>query len=183
MNREEARQRISELSAEISRHNHNYYVLSRPVITDYAFDMLLEELIRLEKEFPEFADPDSPTQHVGGDITREFRQVQHKYPMLSLSNTYSEDEVRDFDARVHKLIAEEVEYVCELKFDGVAIGLTYRDGQLIQAVTRGDGIQGDDVTTNVKTIHNVPIHLQGRGYPPEFEIRGEIILPHKALNG
>ena len=181
MNKEEAKKRITELSEQIRRHNYNYYILSQPAISDFEFDMLLEELIRLEKEFPEFVEPDSPTQHVGGDITREFKQVRHKYPMLSLSNTYSEEEVRDFEARIQKLISENVEYVCELKFDGVAIGLTYKNGILAQAVTRGDGIQGDDVTTNVRTIHSIPLRLHGSGYPMEFEVRGEIILPHKSF--
>jgi DNA ligase (NAD+) len=181
MSNEEAKKRITDLSEQIRRHNYNYYVLSQPAISDFEFDMLLEELIRLEKEYPQFAEPDSPSQHVGGDITKEFQQVRHKYPMLSLSNTYSEEEVRDFEARVQKLISEKVEYVCELKFDGVAIGLTYKNGLLSQAVTRGDGIQGDDVTTNVKTIQSIPLRLQGSGFPAEFEIRGEIILPHKSF--
>lgn len=181
MNKEEAKKRITELSEQIRRHNYNYYILSQPAISDFEFDMLLEDLIRLEKEFPEFVEPDSPTQHVGGGVTREFKQVRHKYPMLSLSNTYSEEEVRDFEARIQKLISENVEYVCELKFDGVAIGLTYKNGILTQAVTRGDGMQGDDVTTNVRTIHSIPLRLHGSGYPTEFEIRGEIILPHKSF--
>jgi len=181
MNREEARQRIGQLTAEINLHNHNYYDLSMPTITDYEFDRLLEELIRLEKEFPEFADPASPSQRVGGGITKEFRQVRHTYPMRSLSNTYSEEEIRDFEGRVHKLLGEETEYICELKFDGVAIGLTYQDGVLVQAVTRGDGVQGDDVTTNVRTIHSIPLRLQGDNYPSQLEIRGEIILPRKSF--
>ncbi|MFZ4564657.1 MAG: DNA ligase LigA-related protein, partial [Bacteroidales bacterium] len=181
MERSQAKERIEFLSEEIRRHNHSYYVLSRPVISDFDFDMLLQELIRLEKDFPEFIEPDSPTQHVGGGITKAFRQVAHKYPMLSLGNTYSEDEIRDFEDRIHKFIGDEVEYVCELKFDGVAIGLTYRGGRLIQAITRGDGVRGDDVTTNVKTIRSIPLKLQGNGYPEEFEIRGEIILPHASF--
>lgn len=181
MNREEARQRIGQLTAEINLHNHNYYDLSMPTITDYEFDRLLEELIRLEKEFPEFADPASPSQRVGGGIIKEFLQVRHTYPMRSLSNTYSEEEVRDFESRVHKLLGEDTEYICELKFDGVAIGLTYRDGVLVQAVTRGDGVQGDDVTTNVRTIHSIPLRLQGDNYPSLLEIRGEIILPRKSF--
>ena len=181
MENTEAKQRIAELSDEIRRHNHNYYVLSKPEIGDFEFDMLLAELIRLETEHPEFIEPGSPTQHVGGGITKEFRQVQHKYPMLSLGNTYSEEEIRDFEERIHKLIGDEVEYVCELKFDGVAIGLTYRHGTLVQAVTRGDGVQGDDVTTNIKTIRSIPLKLHGTGFPYEFEIRGEIILPHASF--
>ena len=143
--------------------------------------MLLNELISLEKEFPEFTEPDSPTLHVGGAVTKDFVQVQHRYPMMSLGNTYSEDEILDFAERIRKLIGEGVEYVCELKFDGVAIGLTYRHGRLMQAVTRGDGIQGDDVTTNIRTIRSIPLKLHGSGYPDEFEIRGEIILPHESF--
>jgi DNA ligase (NAD+) len=181
MNREEARQRIGQLTDEINLHNHNYYDLSMPTITDYEFDLLMEELIQLEKEFPEFADPASPSQRVGGGITKEFRQVRHTSPMLSLSNTYSEEEVRDFEERIHKLLGEKTEYICELKFDGVAIALTYRDGILVQAVTRGDGVQGDDVTTNVRTIRSIPLRLQGDNYPSLFEIRGEIILPRKSF--
>ncbi len=181
MDKLQAMQRMERLSEELRQHNYNYYVLSKPVIGDYEFDTLLAELISLEKKYPEFADPCSPTQHVGGGITKEFRQVVHRYPMLSLGNTYSEAEIRDFEERIHKLIGDEVEYVCELKFDGVAIGLTYRQGLLVQAVTRGDGIQGDDVTTNIKTIRSIPIKLRGEGYPEEFEIRGEIILPHSSF--
>jgi len=181
MNRDEARQKISELSDEIRRHNYNYYALSRPLISDYQFDSLLEELILLEKEFPELITPDSPTQQVGGSVTKEFRQVIHKYPMLSLGNTYSEQDIRDFDERIRKLVEGEIEYVCELKFDGVAIGLTYRAGRLVQAVTRGDGISGDDVTGNVRTIRSIPLKLLGSDYPDEFEIRGEVILPHSSF--
>ncbi len=178
----QARLRIEELSEEIRRHNYQYYVLSRPLISDYQFDLKLGELSALENEFPDFRFPDSPTQHIGGGITKEFRQVIHKYPMLSLGNTYSEQDIRDFEDRIHKLIGEEIEYVCELKFDGVAIGLTYLEGRLVQAVTRGDGVQGDDVTTNVKTIRSIPLKLRGQGYPVLFEIRGEIILPHSSFN-
>jgi len=181
MEREEARLRIARLTEEIRQHNYNYYVLSRPVITDYEFDQLLEELIRLEQEFPEFAATDSPTRRVGGEVTKEFQQVTHRYPMLSLGNTYSEQDVRDFEERVRKVIGEETEYACELKFDGVAIGLRYVDGLLVQAVTRGDGIRGDDVTANVRTIRSVPLRLNGSGFPSDFEIRGEIILPHSSF--
>ncbi len=181
MDKSHAQDRIAALSEEIRQHNHSYYVLSNPSISDFEFDMLLEELTRLEKEFPELIEPESPTQHVGGGITREFRQVQHKYPMLSLGNTYSEGDIRDFEDRIHKTIGDAVEYVCELKFDGVAIGLTYRDGRLVQAVTRGDGIRGDDVTTNVRTIRSIPLKLHGSGFPGEFEIRGEIFLPHASF--
>jgi DNA ligase (NAD+) len=181
MDKLQAKERIAALSDEIRKHNHNYYVLSRPTISDYEFDMLLAELIRLENEFPELIEPDSPTGHVGGGVTKEFMQVQHKYPMLSLGNTYSEEEIRDFEERIHKTIGDEVEYVCELKFDGVAIGLTYQNGRLVQAVTRGDGVRGDDVTTNIKTIRSIPLKLHGTGFPEEFEIRGEIILPHASF--
>ncbi|PKP34846.1 MAG: DNA ligase (NAD(+)) LigA [Bacteroidetes bacterium HGW-Bacteroidetes-17] len=184
MTQEEARQKIEKLSLEINYHNHRYYVLSEPMITDYDFDMLLEELIKLETLFPEFKKPDSPTQRVGGDITKDFRQVTHKYPMLSLGNTYSEAEILEFDQRVRKSLTDNFEYVCDLKFDGVAIGLTYVDGILTQAITRGDGSKGDDVTANVKTIRSIPLKLQGN-YPAEFEIRGEIFYPHdgfKKLN-
>lgn len=176
MNRIEAKKRIETLTDELRQHNHNYYVLNKPVIGDFDFDMLLEELINLETEFPEFAFPDSPTKRVGGDITKNFEQVTHIYPMLSLSNTYSEEEIRDFETRVHKLIGDEVEYVCELKYDGVSISLTYIDGLLDKAVTRGNGVQGDDVTANIKTIKSIPLKLDG-DYPQQFEIRGEIFIP------
>ena len=182
MDPEKAKERIRELSDEIRRHIYLYYVLSKPIISDFQFDQLLEELSNLEKEHPGLAEPDSPTQQVGGALTKEFRSVRHTYPMLSLGNTYSEEDIREFEERVHKTIGDEVEYVCELKFDGVAIGLTYRDGSLVQAVTRGDGIQGDDVTNNVRTIRSVPLKLQGSGYPDEFEIRGEIIMPHSSFD-
>ena len=182
MTTEEARERIKELTNLVRQHNYNYYVLSKPVISDFDFDLLLEELIRIENKFPELTEPDSPTKRVGGEITKEFRQVIHKYPMLSLSNTYSEEEVKEFTERVRKLIGDDVEYVCELKFDGVAIGLTYYLGLLVQAVTRGDGVQGDDVTANVKTIHSIPLRLQGTGFPEEFEIRGEIIMPRASFD-
>ncbi len=184
MTREEAKNKIEKLSTEINEHNHRYYVLSQPSIADFDFDMLLAELIQLEKDFPEFKSPESPTQRVGGDITKEFRQITHKYPMLSLGNTYSEADITEFDQRVKKLLNDDFEYVCELKFDGVAIGLTYTDGILTQAVTRGDGSKGDDVTANVKTIKSIPLKLKG-DYPKNFEIRGEIFYPHagfKKLN-
>ena len=173
----QAKTRIDELSKEIEKHNHNYYVLSQAVISDYEFDMMLEELIRLENEFPEFASPDSPSQRVGGKITKEFKAVTHKLPMLSLANTYSKEELEEFDNRVRKTITTPLEYVCELKYDGVAIGLTYINGRLSQAVTRGDGVQGDDVSNNVKTIRSLPLKLHG-DHPEDFEIRGEIYLPH-----
>ena len=176
MNKAKAQKRIAELTAILNDHNHKYYVLSRPVISDYDFDKLLEELAGLEKDFPEFATADSPTKRVGGDITKDFVQVDHKYPMLSLSNTYSEQELRDFDERVKKILDQDFEYVCELKYDGVSISLTYENGSLAKAITRGDGTKGDDVTGNIKTIRSIPLKLMGN-YPALFEIRGEIFIP------
>ena len=180
MSSEEVKRKIEDLSSEIEKHNYNYYSLSKPEISDYDFDKLLEELIALEKEYPEFQLPDSPSQKVGGTVTKEFKTVKHKYPMLSLANTYSEKEIWDFDKRVKKIIGNDVEYVCELKYDGVAIGITYVNGSLIKAVTRGDGVKGDDVTNNVKTIKSIPLKLRG-DFPAEFEIRGEIFFPHKGF--
>jgi len=180
MTKEEAIRRIDELTEEVNRYNYQYYVLSSPQISDYEFDLLLEELIRVEAEFPELITPDSPTQRVGADLTKEFVQVKHKYLMLSLGNTYSEEEIMDFDGRVRKLIGVNPEYVCELKYDGIAIGLTYRNGKLVQALTRGDGTQGDDVTTNVKTIKSIPMNLWG-DFPDEIEIRGEVFMPRSSF--
>lgn len=176
------RNKIEKLRKEIDEHNYKYYVKANPSISDYDFDMLLEELIKLEKEHPEFASPESPSQRVGGTITKEFKSIKHKYPMLSLGNTYSEQDLRDFDERILKAVDGKYEYVCELKFDGVAIGLTYVDGKLLQAVTRGDGVQGDEVTTNVKTIRSIPLMLHGKNYPKEFEIRGEIFMPRASFD-
>ena len=181
MDKKQAKNKIEQLRKDLEKHNYLYYVLSRPVISDYEYDMMMEELIRLEKEYPQFRDPNSPSQRVGGDITKEFKTVRHKYPMLSLSNTYSKEEVIDFDKRVKKVIQGDLEYVCELKFDGVAISLTYENGLLLRAVTRGDGMQGDDVTTNIKTINSIPLKLQENGYPDEFEIRGEVYYPHEGF--
>ena len=181
MNKEEAKVRIEELSKIIESHNYNYYILAQPTISDYDFDMLLNELISLEKQYPEFITADSPTQRVGGDITKEFQTVKHRYPMLSLSNSYNIEEVKDFITRRKKTIEEDVEFVCELKFDGISISLTYENGIFVKAVTRGDGIQGDDVTTNVKTIRTIPLRLKG-DYPDFFEMRGEIIMPHSSFN-
>ena len=181
MTKEEARKKITELTTALQQHNYNYYVLSQPAISDFEFDILLKELEQLEGRFPELKFPDSPTQRVGGETASEFVSVKHKYPMLSLSNSYSESEITDFDTRIRKLISgEEIEYVCELKYDGVAIGLTYKNGLLTQAVTRGDGVQGDDVTANVKTIKSIPLRLHGN-YPGEFEIRGEIFMSLKGF--
>lgn len=181
MNKEKAKSRIDELVDELQKHNHSYYVLSIPVISDYDFDQLLKELEKLESEFPEFIRNDSPTLRVGGEPTKEFNTVVHKYPMLSLANTYSEHEINDFDARVRKITGDNVEYVCELKYDGLSIGLTYENGILVQAVTRGDGVRGDDVTNNVRTIKSIPLKLHGE-YPPEIEIRGEIYMRLDGFN-
>ena len=171
-------ERIAQLREELHRHNHNYYVLNRPEISDFDFDRLMRELQDLEAEHPELYDPTSPTQRVGSDISHEFVQVAHRYPMLSLGNTYSFDEVRDFYTRVQRALGgEPFELCCEIKYDGASISLTYEQGQLVRAVTRGDGVQGDDVTANVKTIHSIPLVLQGEGYPETFEIRGEILMP------
>jgi DNA ligase (NAD+) len=175
--KEETKLEISHLVKEINDHNYRYYVLAEPVISDYEFDMLLEKLATLEKEFPELMQPDSPTQRVGGTITSEFTSARHTYPMLSLSNTYSESELRDFDERVQKLVDGKYEYICELKFDGLSISLTYENGLLTRALTRGDGERGDDVTTNIRTIRSIPLRLSGTGFPELFEVRGEIILP------
>ena len=181
MTKEEARLRIAALSEELEQHNYNYYILAKPTISDYEFDMKLEELARLEQAYPEFLSPSSPTQRVGGGVTKEFKSVQHRYPMLSLSNSYSKEDIEEFINRIKKSIDEEVEFCCELKFDGLSISLQYEDGVLVRAVTRGDGMQGDDVTTNVKTIRTVPLKLQG-DYPPFFEMRGEIVMPFESFD-
>jgi len=178
-----AKNRIQALAAELKQHNYNYYVLAMPTISDHDFDMKLEELAALEKQFPEFAEPDSPTQQVGGEITKEFETVKHKWPMMSLGNTYSEQELLDFDQRIRKAIGDDFEYVCELKFDGLSMSVTYQDGKLTRAVTRGNGVEGDDVTTNVKTIHSIPKKLDAdAGYPEHFEIRGEVFMHRKAFD-
>ena len=175
--------RIVELRKLMEHYNYLYYVMNEPVTTDQKFDELMHELERLEAEHPEMFDPNSPTQRVGNDTTNEFVQVAHKYGMMSLANTYSEQEIRDFDERVRKGIGGDgVEYVCELKYDGTSISLRYEDGNLQVAVTRGDGVKGDDVTTNVRTIRTVPLHMQGEDYPAEFEIRGEILMPFAVFN-
>ncbi|MDX5326040.1 MAG: NAD-dependent DNA ligase LigA [Bacteroidota bacterium] len=174
------KERILQLRKELADHNYRYYVLDNPVVSDYDFDMLLEELIRLEKKHPELYDPNSPSQRVGGDVTKKFETVRHRYPMLSLSNTYSREEVEDFIRRAQKTIEGDMGFVCELKYDGVAIGIRYVNGKLDRAVTRGDGTQGDDVTTNVRTIRSIPLELHGEDYPEDFEIRGEIFM---TLNG
>ncbi|UKK52362.1 NAD-dependent DNA ligase LigA [Prevotella sp. E2-28] len=172
------KQRIEQLRKELHNHNYQYYVLNQPLIGDQEFDFMMHELQDLEARHPELFDPNSPTQRVGSDLQTGFRQVAHRYPMLSLANTYSEGDVRDWYESVKKgLAGEDFEVCCEMKYDGLSISLTYVDGQLTQAVTRGDGVQGDDVTQNVKTIRAIPLILPGKGYPHEFEIRGEILMP------
>ena len=182
MTKEKIKERIEKLRQILHYHNYQYYVLAQPEISDFEYDSLLKELSELEKENPQYFDPNSPTQRVGNDIASEFKQVIHKYPMLSLGNTYSPEEVTDFIKRVQKgLNGENTIFTCELKFDGVAIGITYKKGELTQAVTRGDGIKGDDVTNNVKTIRTIPLKLTGNDFPDEFEIRDEILLPFKGF--
>ncbi len=170
---------MDALVAELNQHNYNYYVLAMPTIGDYEFDKKLKHLAELEQANPDFADPNSPTQRVGGDITKNFVTVKHKYPMLSLGNTYNEQDLRDFDERIRKAIGDNFQYVCELKFDGLSISLTYENDKLLRAVTRGDGTKGDDVTNNVKTIHTIPHQIKSAVAPDHFEIRGEIFM-HKA---
>ena len=188
MDKTQADSRIRYLSHELNQHNYNYYVLDKPLISDFEFDKLLEELIQLERDFPEFLSPESPSQRVGGQVTKEFNSVKHRYPMLSLSNSYNEEDLIDFDRRAREglgltegLFAEALTYVCELKFDGLSISLRYADGRLQQAVTRGDGVQGDDVTANVRTIGSVPLSLKGT-FPADFEIRGEIFMPRPVFD-
>ena len=178
---QQAQIRAALLRTEIQAHNRLYYVDNAPVISDFEFDLLMQELEGLEKKFPPLRTLDSPTQRVGSDITQEFIQVAHRYPVLSLGNTYSIDELREFDHRVRKALDAAPEYVCELKYDGTAISLLYTKGILQQAVTRGDGERGDDVTANVRTIRTIPLRLQGEGYPEEFEIRGEVLMPYTAF--
>lgn len=186
----DAKGKIQQLSNELEQHNYNYYVLDHPTISDYEFDKLLEELIALEKKYPEFLSPNSPSQRVGGQITKEFKSVKHQYAMLSLSNSYNQEDLLDFDRRVREglginasggLFDEAIDYVCELKFDGLSISLIYEDGKLTQAITRGDGVQGDDVTTNAKTIKSIPLQLKDN-YPDKFEIRGEVFMPRPVFD-
>lgn len=176
------KQRISELRQQLHEHNYKYYVLNAPTISDQAFDFMMHELQDLEAKYPEMDDPNSPTKRVGSDLNSEFKQVAHKYPMLSLANTYNEQDVEEWFEQVARgLMGEEFEVCCELKYDGLSISLTYVDGQLVQGVTRGDGIHGDDVTENVKTIRAIPLVLSGNDYPHEFEMRGEILMPWKVF--
>ena len=182
MEREAAQKRIAELSETIDRYNYEYYMNDNSMISDYEFDQLLNELIALEKEYPEYSLPSSPTRRVGGEVNKTFRQVAHRYPMLSLSNTYSIEEIIDFDSRTRKLLNNKpFSYTCELKYDGVAVGLSYKNGIMVQAVTRGNGKEGDDITDNVRTIRTIPLKLKGN-YPDDFEVRGEIIYPYEAFN-
>ncbi len=175
------RERIEELRRQLEYHNHKYYVENDPSISDFEFDALMRELQQLEEAHPEFADPDSPTMRVGSDISSEFVTVRHRYPMLSLGNTYSLDELHEFLERIERE-AGPTEYVCELKFDGTAISLTYENGRLLRAVTRGDGVEGDDVTANIRTIRSVPLRLRGDGWPAYFEIRGEVLMPYASFD-
>lgn len=183
MSQHTVQERIETLRKELEEHNHRYYILAEPVISDYEFDKLLEELNTLEKQHPEFFSENSPTQRVGGTVTKEFTTVKHRYPMLSLGNTYNDEEIVEFDERVRSgLGSDSAEYVCELKYDGVAISIRYVNGELVQAVTRGDGVQGDDVTANVRTIKTIPLKLKPGNYPEEFEIRGEIFMPRSVFD-
>ena len=182
MKQSEARERIEKLRTEINDHNHRYYVLNQPEISDFEYDLLINELETLEKKFPGLITEDSPTRRIGSDVTKEFVQYEHKYPMLSLGNTYSEEEIREFDNRVRKAVNSEVEYVCELKFDGASISITYHNGLIQRAVTRGDGIKGDDVTPNIKTIRDIPVRIDKNIVPEEFVVRGEIILTRSVFD-
>jgi len=170
-------EKIEKLRMELHSHNYNYYVLCQPTISDYEFDKKMKELQLLELEYPEFKDNNSPTVRVGSDVSTSFVQAKHRYPMLSLGNTYNLQELKDFYDRAYKIVGQDMELVCELKFDGTSISLTYENGVLIKAVTRGDGENGDDVTDNVKTINSIPLKLNGSDYPSFFEVRGEIIMP------
>jgi DNA ligase (NAD+) len=183
MDTQTAAQRIQELTDQINFYNHEYYQNSNSVISDYDFDQLLQELIRLEAAFPDFRKADSPSQRVGGTITKSFATVVHKRPMLSLGNTYSEEDLNDFDKRIRKEIGDNFEYVCELKFDGVALSLLYENGVLKTAVTRGDGVKGDDITTNAKTIRTIPLAIKATDLPAEFEVRGEVFMPLEVFEG
>jgi DNA ligase (NAD+) len=182
MKKSEVKELIEKLKKDIEEHNHKYYFLHQPDISDFQYDILLHELETLEKKYPELITENSPTQHVGSDINREFEQYEHKYPMLSLGNTYNENELREFDTRIKKTISEHLEYVCELKFDGASISITYRNGVLSQALTRGDGTKGDDVTLNIRTIKNIPSEIVNSDTPDEFIVRGEILMPRAVFN-
>lgn len=179
---ESVKQQIEALRSQLHEHNYSYYVLSQPTITDFEFDRLMRQLMELEAVYPEYYDPNSPSVRVGSDISNSFIQLAHRFPMLSLQNTYSEGEVADFYNRVKRTLNEDFEIVCELKFDGTSISLVYENGQLTRAVTRGDGKKGDDVTTNVRTIRNIPLVLKGDDIPPYIEVRGEILMPWSSFD-
>lgn len=181
MSNDKEKSRIEQLRNLLNQHNYNYYVLAQPQISDFEYDNLLRELIELENQNPDFFDPNSPSQRVGSDINQEFEQESHSYPMLSLDNTYSKEELADFEIRNKRILPEEYEYICELKYDGASISLKYENGFLVRALTRGDGEKGDNVTANVKTIKSIPLKLTGSGFPSDFEIRGEIFIPHKGF--
>ena len=176
-------EKIDFLRKALHEHNHNYYILDKPTVTDFEFDRMLRELQQLELDHPEYYDPNSPSQRVGGEVTKSFETIRHRFPMYSLSNTYSREELEQWEERIRKILGPEasIDYTCELKFDGVSVSLTYVDGALVQALIRGDGSQGDAITANVKTINTIPLKLNG-DYPSFFEIRGEIILPWAGFN-
>ena len=172
-----ASKRIKELTALIDKYNYEYYMNSKSLVSDYEFDAMLRELQDLERQYPELASPNSPTKRVGGDVSKAFKQVTHRFPMLSLGNTYSIEEIEEFESRTRKLLGDtQFSYTCELKYDGVAIGLTYKQGELVQAVTRGNGTVGDDITSNARTIPTIPLRLHG-SFPDDFEARGEVVYP------
>ena len=178
---EPQRKRVAELTELIDRYNYEYYMNDRSLVSDFEFDQLLNELIQLEKEHPDLALPNSPTRRVGGEVNKSFRQVAHRFPMLSLGNTYSIQEIEEYEARTRRLLGDiQFTYSCELKYDGVAIALTYKNGELIQALTRGNGSVGDDITSNARTIGTIPLRLQG-DYPADFEARGEVVYPFEAF--
>ncbi|HLW08421.1 MAG TPA: hypothetical protein VKY45_12765, partial [Marinilabiliaceae bacterium] len=181
MEQNEVYKRIEILRKELHQYNHQYYILNNPAISDFEYDQKMKELILLEEKHPELQDPNSPSMRVGSDLNKAFNTVLHKYPMLSLGNTYSESELQDFVHRVERSLGHSTTFVCELKYDGTAISLTYENGNLISGVTRGDGERGDDVTANVRTIRQIPLKLQG-DFPPLFEIRGEIYMPRSGFD-
>lgn len=182
MDENSAKERIDYLRRELHRHNYMYYVKTEPEISDFEFDLLIQELDSLEKKYPEYNDDNSPTKRVGSDISDGFEQYEHTLPMLSLGNTYSREEILEFETRIRKIITAPIEFVCELKYDGVAISLSYTNGRLTRALTRGDGVVGDEVTSNIRTIKSIPLLLHGQGYPDSFEIRGEVLMPLEGFN-
>ena len=177
MTPEQVKAKIDRLRIELRQHNYNYYIKSDSYLSDFQYDLMIKELQQLEQDYPEFNDENSPTVRVGSDLNLEFESFNHRYPMLSLGNTYNKEELEDFDQRVRKIAGEGCSYFCELKYDGVAVALTYTNGSLSRALTRGDGTRGDDVTKNIRTIRSIPLKLQGSGFPDHFEIRGEVIIP------